>query len=289
MKGFELGAVDYVTKPFQFEEVDARVRTHLELARLRKELGKTVSQQAHELSEANARIAILNQVKSDFLCLISHELRTPLFGVFGVIEILLQTYAHDPAIGDFLEIYELSRHRLLSLVEDSLLLSQITADADVNTQEQCWFEGLVNQARSNAASFAEYRKVQIAPAPLDLGLVQGSSAHLARALQSLLETAVKFARKGSTVRLSKSAMPNENQLIVEADGLSIPDKELPRFFDLMAIKEPITPGGDLGIGPALAERILTLYGGSVSVENLDPPGIRLTVRLKTPGSKIENQ
>jgi signal transduction histidine kinase len=55
---------------------------------------------------------------------------------------------------------------------------------------------------------------------------------------------------------------------------------LPRFFDLLAVSVPITGVGDLGLAPALAERILKLYGGAVTVENLEPRGIRLTVRLK---------
>ena len=99
-------------------------------------------------------------------------------------------------------------------------------------------------------------------------------------MQSLLETAVKFARGGTTIKLTQTTAPGEITLIIEAEGLAIPLEALPRFFDLLAVSQLITPTGDLGIAPALAERILTLYGGAVSVENMNPPGIRLTARLK---------
>jgi K+-sensing histidine kinase KdpD len=59
---------------------------------------------------------------------------------------------------------------------------------------------------------------------------------------------------------------------------------MPRFFDLLSIEEAITPGGDLGLGPAVAYRILALFGASVAVANRDQSGIRLTISLKTAGS-----
>ncbi len=110
--------------------------------------------------------------------------------------------------------------------------------------------------------------------------MQGAPDYLVRALQSLLETALKFARTGTTVRLTQAAVPGEISLFIEADGRTIPPGALARFFDLLAIVEPITGVDDLGLAPALAERIVKLYGGAVSVDNLTPPGIRLAVRLK---------
>jgi hypothetical protein len=54
-----------------------------------------------------------------------------------------------------------------------------------------------------------------------------------------------------------------------------------KFFDIFSIGEAITPGGDLGLGPPVAYRILSLFGASVGVANLDHlRGIRLTVSLK---------
>lgn len=288
VKGFELGAVDYVTKPFQAQEVEARVRTHLELARLRQELERhnahleeTVSQRTRELLEAHARLAILDQAKSDFLRLISHEVRTPLSGIFGVAEMLLDICAGNPAAADFPELYERGRRRLLTLIDDALLLSQIGAGVDAGTQRPCRLEELLQTACSQAGPLADSRNVQFAPVPPGLGSVQGLPDYLVRALQSLLETAAKFARSGSLVRLTKAPAPGEISLIIEADGQGIPAEVLPRFFQLLAVTEPLTRGGDLGLAPAVAERIVTLYGGAVSVENLTPPGIRFAVRWKT--------
>ena len=288
VKGFSCGAVDFVTKPFKFEEVDARVRTHLELARLRKtlkihnaQLEETVARRTRELAEANARLAILDQAKSEFLTLISHEVRTPLCGVFGVTEILLDTFAGHPALEpEYTQMYEHSRRRLLSLIDDALLLSQIGAGSLPGESKHCRVEEFMLQALAEASIFALSREVRLAPAPSDEGLVWGAPKYLARALQSLLETAVKFACPGTTVRLTRADETDSIRLAIEAEGHDIPPAVLPQFFDLLSIAEPITPGGDLGFGPPVAERIVSLYGGKVLVENLQPPGIRLTVHLK---------
>ena len=287
VKGFSLGAVDYITKPFQFEEVESRVSTHLELARLRRELElhnrhleEMVTQRTSELAEAHARLAIVDKAKSDFLSLISHEVRTPLVGVFGVVELLLDTCADRREAAEYSEIFAQCRHRLLTLIDDALLFSEIGMCVHGDDRQQFLLDELLEQARSHAEPFAGSREVHLAPVPSNLGSVRGSPDDLLHALRSLLETAVKFASPGTTVRLAKAAVPGETGLVIEADGLSIPPEALPRFFDLLAITQPITPGGDLGVAPALAERIVSLYGGTVSVENLALPGIRLAVRFR---------
>ena len=99
VKAFRAGAVDYISKPFQFEEVHARVETHLKRctsppagvgASTMNAWRMLYAARTRELAEANARLTILDLSKSEFLRLISHELRTPLIGVLGVAEIVLE-------------------------------------------------------------------------------------------------------------------------------------------------------------------------------------------------------
>src|SRR6202042_3661563 len=96
------------------------------------------------------------------------------------------------------------------------------------------------------------------------------------------ETAVKFAENGETVRLSVDhSCASRSVLIIESRGRSIPRPALQKFFNIFSITETITPGGDLGLGPPMAHRILSLFGDSVSVADLNPAGIRLTVSFRT--------
>src|SRR5580700_8243513 len=77
LKAFRSGGVDYISKPFQFEEVQARVETHLKLHELQKvlklqneRLAAAVAERTRELAQANERLTILDQSKNEFLNLI---------------------------------------------------------------------------------------------------------------------------------------------------------------------------------------------------------------------------
>jgi len=285
VRGFNAGAVDYITKPFNFEEVEVRVRTHLELACLRRAQAHQVAQleaavvvRTRELAEAKDRLAILDRAKSDFLNLISHELRTPLHGLLGATELLAGSCA-DPHADSYKAIYEQSRDRLMTLVDDALLLTQIGVGSGASAGSVSPLDELLRAARAGALPFADSQNVPLAPAPTGFGRVQGVAEDLVRALRSLLETAVKFSPAASPVRLIGSVQADAVLVSIETVGRTAPPALLPHFFDLLAVAEPL-PCGDLGLGPALAERIVSLYGGRMSVENLAPPGLRLVVQLK---------
>ena len=130
-------------------------------------------------------------------------------------------------------------------------------------------------------AFAASCRVDIGACPAWPEPVLGDAELLAKALEALLETGVKFSNPGGVIALSASASDSGVLLQIETSGRAIPEKYLPKFFDVMAISEAMFPGGDLGLRPAVAERIISLFGGSVSVENLEPAGIRLNVHLKS--------
>ena len=295
IKAFESGGVDYIPKPFQSEEVLARVKTHLHLRHLQLELAahnarleKTVQIRTREiteardqLAEARDRLLLLDKAKTDFLALISHELRTPLNGIFGLAELMFDSCNWSRAGADLPKMYDDSRRKLLNIVDDALLLTQIDVEAGRFTHALASLPFALQSAVDYSRVFANSSGVAIGTLPALSRLVVGETEALSKALEALLETAIKFAKAGTTIRFSGTDLETGILLTIEASGRSILEKYLPRFFDVLAIADPIIPGGDLGLRPAVAERIITLFGGSVTAENLDPAGIRLTVRLRS--------
>jgi DNA-binding response OmpR family regulator len=290
VKAFQCGGVDYVTKPLQFEEVHARVETHLRLRQLQVELEmhnahleETVRLRTRELAAAKGRLAILDKAKSDFLTLISHELRTPLNGLFGLTDLVFMGCEANPEISEFKAPFEESKLRLLTILDDAMLLCQIEVEGARFAPRPVSLDLVLKAATAKAGEFAGSRKVSLEIAPDCAGVVSGHDGLLTKALQSLLETAVKFSKSGGTVRMFDNPTPTGVGLAIEATGRVIPLQALPRFFDVLAIGESITPGGDMGLGPPVADRILSLFGGSVTVANREPPGIRFQIELKRPG------
>jgi two-component system sensor histidine kinase/response regulator len=287
VKALRCGGVDYVTKPFQIDEVNARVETHLQLHRLQEELRlhterleELVRSRTRDLSEAHARLQVLDRAKSDFLNLISHEFRTPLNGLLGIGELILDELGSSQDGQELRGMFEDSRRRILTILEDALLLTQIEVDAERFAPKPVSLALVVNAAIERAAEFAGSRQVTIKPAPAIRGCVLGVEELLVKALHALLETAVKFSNAGGAVRLAGQSVPDAIQVRIESHGKRIPDAALGKFFDLFSIGEAITQGGDLGLGPPVAYRILSLFGGSVTVENLEPSGMQLTASFR---------
>jgi two-component system sensor histidine kinase/response regulator len=287
VKALRCGGVDYITKPFQVDEVQARVETHLELHRLQRalqahteNLEEVVRSRTRELSEAHARLMILDRSKSDFLNLISHEFRSPLNGLLGVGELLLDEASPDSDGAKLRHMFEESSRRILTILEDALLLTQIEVEAEKFSPEPVPLGSVLVAAIGRAGAFAGSRQVTIEPAPAVVVSVLGEEDLLVKALHSLLETAVKFSSAGGVVRLSCQLVPDAILVRIESGGSRIPAGALGKFFDLFSIGEAITPGGDLGLGPPVAYRILSLFGGGVTAENREPSGIRLTASFR---------
>ncbi len=290
LKAFQAGAVDYITKPFQFEEVQARVDAHSELYRLQKELRRhndrleeLVGERTSELAQANARLRILDKAKTDFLSLISHELRTPIGGILGIGELLLQESGGGAELRD---MFEQSRRRILTMIEDAAVLSEIELGQAPFAFGRVALAMVLEKATAQAAAFAQSRQVEIERPHDGAACVYGVEDLLVKALRSLVETAARFGEPGSAVRLGCApGQGNRVEIAIESRGRTIPESVIPRFFDVLSIGEAVTPDGDFGLGPAVAHRILSLFEGTVAVQNREDNGIRLTVSLKAFESK----
>ncbi|HEY1341667.1 MAG TPA: hybrid sensor histidine kinase/response regulator [Bryobacteraceae bacterium] len=287
LKGFRCGGIDYITKPFQLEEVQARVGTHLKLHALRRELERhtehleeLVQARTQELAEAHARLRFLDEAKSDFLKLISHELRTPLNGLLGVGELLLEELPRTPEEDEFRQIFEHSRQRILGITENALLLTQIQVEAERFQARPVPLDRILDKALTRASAFARSRDVSIESSPASGIPILGEEDLLVKALQSLIETGVKFSKPGQSVQVTCCGPADEVQVAIQSSAGRIPAMAIARFFEIFSIGEGMAPAGEMGLDPPIAHRILSLFGGSVTAENRDPAGIRITAAFK---------
>jgi two-component system, sensor histidine kinase and response regulator len=242
-----------------------------------------------ELAEANGRLIILDGAKNEFLTVISHELRAPLNGLFSVGDLILAGMPPTEDNRKLQGLFKRSRQRLLSIIEDVLLLTQIDVNGEQFRSAPVSLNTALGCAVKGATEFADSRHVRFAEPSTNWGLVVGDEDLLARAIRSLLETAVKFSQKDEIVGLRHELGADTTRVIIESHGLTIPSTAMPKFFEVFAIGETLTPGGDLGLGPAVAYRILSLFGASVSIENLEPAGIRMTISLKSAATNLASE
>ncbi len=286
VKAFQAGGVDYITKPFQAEEVQSRIRTHLEIRRLQQEakgknkaLERLIQLRDRQLGETSQKLTLLEDAKSHFLALISHELRTPLNGLLGAGELAFAEFPNYPRLVEYKKLFNDSRQRILLFVEDALLLSNLQVKGGQFADNRSELDAVLKTAVKECHEAAEANDVLMSAAPSGLGQVLGDWYFLTRAMIRLIETGIKFSQPGNEVVVSACPLEHEVLLTIKARGYAAAEKDLPKIFEVLAIGRAITPRGDLGLSPAVASQIISQLGGWVKIKNTTPAGVEIMAQL----------
>ena len=286
VQGFQLGAVDFVAKPFQRDELLARVSTHLQLARLQKDLISEVAKQTRDLQGAYQELAKASRLKDEFLSTMSHELRTPLTAVIGMAQIL-----HAGAYGplnreqaEAIEVVEGSGRKLLQMINDILDYIQVDAGKVELQLAECPIVELVNAVLENVRSKAAEKHIELSCRFYQQeSLLWLDVRHMRRVLLILLDNAVKFTSSGGNVGIivRNSIVQHRIEFEVWDGGPGIAEADLPKLF-----KPFLQLDGGLnrshegsGLGLALAGKLARLLGGEIRVTSQLNAGSRFIVSL----------
>lgn len=288
LRGFQVGAVDYITKPFQQQEVLARINTQLTLlhqTRLlqasERELTRRVEEKTYLLAEANKKLNLLDKAKNDFLSLISHELRTPLTGLLASADLFFDHHLSAESHEKIKQAFKESLDRLHEIVKQALLLTEIQNAGDLFLAQKTPLDSLLETAVVHCQEFANFRHVTIQSPPQTHVWIKADSQLFIQALDALIRTAIKFSHPQKIIEIGCQTENHHCVLSISATGLSVPEEHIPEFFNVLSIVNPITPGGDLGLEPPVADQILSLFNAQVEVQNKINGGIIFDIYLST--------
>ena len=291
VEGFRAGGVDYIVKPFKSEEVLARVRTHLRIERLHRELEVAnlgLSEKTKELSQANGQIRGAADHRARFLASMSHELRTPLTAIKGYADNLLDGICDDlnERQRDNLSSVGQNANHMLDLIRDILDLSRIDAGKlDVNPL-QFDLHDLVAECCDTIAPMLWPDVALSSDVPDDIGGLHTDGARLRQIVMNLLSNAAKFTTEGSiTISAGMApAGPDGGEQIVSLSvsdtGTGIPDDELGVIFEEFR-QVGAEDGGrkGAGLGLAITKKLVGLLGGEIEVHSESGEGSVFTVRV----------
>ncbi|MEN9360782.1 MAG: hypothetical protein RL095_2317 [Verrucomicrobiota bacterium] len=265
--GFQLGAVDFITKPFRSVELCSRVRTHI---RLRK---------------AELRAEAASRSKSRFLANISHELRTPLNSVLGWVE-MLQLRRPDEATRNALDNIERSGKSLLGLINELLDLASAEEGRMKLSEEDCSLLHLVEDVVQELLPLVERRRLQLQVdcAPRCQDAIHSDPRRLRQILLNLLSNAVKFTDSG-TIRLKVATEAADRglrlRLQVEDSGIGISAEEQARIFApfWQAEDHRVRHRGGTGLGLPISRTLCEMMGGSLTVSSSPGAGSVFTAEI----------
>jgi signal transduction histidine kinase len=282
--GFHAGGVDYVTKPFQLDEVLARVTTHMRLHELTQELEQKVLEQTLELRAANESLRESDRRKDEFLAMLAHELRNPLGPILSSTYILSRALPEADQGRRAVLIIERQARHLAHLVDELLDVTRIARGKVELKREPVELRELVRRAGEDLRIIFDTRGVELAIETPEQELwADGDPLRLTQIIGNLLQNAQKFTDPGGRVTLSLVAGDQSvAEIRVRDNGIGIAPELLEHVF------EPFVQGdgslarteGGLGLGLAVVKGVTELHGGTVCATSAGPTrGAEFVVRL----------
>jgi len=294
LKGYKLGAVDYVYIPVVPEILRSKVAVLVELHLKRRELqalNRSLEQanttlQAEKTRELEAMNRALKQAdrhKDEFLAVLAHELRNPLAPIRNAVEIMRRSPITDPQLTWSRDVIERQVKHLSRLVDDLLDVSRITRGNINLHRDRLSVATIVARAIETVHPLVtEHRHELITEMPDDTLEVEGDLTRLTQVLGNLLNNAAKYTDPGGSIVLSVMREGSELEFRVRDTGIGIPPELLPRLFNLFTQVDGTAhrAQGGLGIGLALVRQLVHMHGGTVTANSAGPAnGSEFVVRL----------
>ena len=273
VEGLDVGADDFIRKPFDTDELLARVRSLLRLKRSLDEQKKMARQ------------------REDFVSRLTHDLRTPLVAADRMLNLFMEdTFCTiSPEMKQMIGVMIRSNENLMQMVNTLLEVSRFEAGKKTLNWESCNLKETAQEVISELTPLAMEKNITLKLDTHELdnlgekaGVVMGDSLEFRRVLSNLVGNAIKFTDTGSVeIRLCEQpdVTPNSGYLIVEVKdtGYGIAPEDQTTIFE--RFRQGRNKRSGSGLGLHLSSRIVEAHGGSIGVTSVLGEGSTLTVRL----------
>jgi signal transduction histidine kinase len=286
VKGFNSGAEDYITKPFQSEEVLARVNAHLSIQRLYKDLDVKYQELLGKYGIVSKNMSDLRLNLSSYL---PHEFRTPLTAILGLSELLLSFDSkQSPTPDEILKMQTFIYNnalRLQRLTENYLLYAKLRLmEIDPQKREQQEMEQSddILSIKSFITSIA-MTKAQKAQRQDDLRLVLAdakiwiSAKSLQKIVEELLDNALKFSKPDTPVDVITTVNTHQWTLKITDRGCGMTAEQVANIGAFMQFERRQYEQQGLGLGLEITRLLVQSNDGKLGVESAPNQGTTVTV------------
>ena len=268
--GMELGADDYLAKPFTIDALYAAVE-----ARLKKV--QAVRQEAEKKLDA---------LRDNISMMLPHELRTPLNGILAYGEILASDAGSLPPaeVAEMGQVIHDSGKRLEHLIENFLIYAQL----EIMGSDQHKIGALRAKQTLSASPLVERvarEQAQAARRPNDLILnlpdtnVPMTEDYLAKIVQELVQNAFKFSTPGNSVEVRLADSPGNVTLTVTDHGRGFESEHITKVGAYMQFDRKMQEQQGLGLGLGIVKRLTELHGGTLTIQSERQKETRVSVKL----------
>lgn len=301
LKGYRLGAVDYVSIPIVPEILRSKVSVLVELyvqrrelQRLNRSLAEANTTLQHEkarelervnrnLEQANAALRDADRHKDEFIAILAHELRNPLAPIRAAVDVMSLMPLEHPQVGWAREVIDRQTTHLSRLVDDLLDVSRISRGTIKLNKELLTLQTILDRSVEAAQPIISAHHHELRIDCTDrAATVEGDPTRLVQILSNLLNNAAKYMQTSGTILLRAGVEHSHAVFSVKDSGIGLTSEALPKLFNLFSRVHEDSghlPSG-LGIGLALVRQLVELHGGTVSATSAGPNlGSEFTVSL----------
>lgn len=265
-RGFDIGGVDFITKPFNQVELLARVKTHLNL-----------QQRELELKE-------LNYTKDTILSIIGHDLKTPMANIISLGDLIVNSsdlteVERNELINDLAE----SGRQGVWLLDNLLSWTRVEAGTLTNKPKKLDLEDIVNLNIEFIFKNAQHKKIHL-EANVESGIKIYADLNIVHTImRNLLSNSVKFTHENGTVGVNAYRTEGgEVCLEVSDTGIGIKESKIPGLFT--SLSTFTTPGTKQekgsGLGLVLVKNLIDLINARIEVESKEGEGTKFILYFK---------
>jgi signal transduction histidine kinase len=280
LAGLAMGVDDYITKPFDMDELLAKVRAMLRIKTTEDKLRQRTEELAR-LHEAEKQMVVrlteLDSLKSQFIATASHELRTPLSIIKGFTNLLLRRddFGFDrPTEEQYLGLIDSQVNALTSLVDDMLSASRIESGRVRLQRERVELLPMIRRVLHTFAVAGSERGIDVAIDRSEPATVYADPQHAEQVFVNLVSNAIKYSYDGGNVRVSVSNGAEQVTISVRDQGVGIPTDQMDQLFTKFTrLENPRTvEAGGTGLGLFIARNWVEANGGRIWAESVAGEG-----------------
>ncbi|MEX0843660.1 MAG: hybrid sensor histidine kinase/response regulator [Balneolaceae bacterium] len=281
VQGFKYGGVDYITKPFQKEETLARIRTHLKIRFLQKQLNDRIK----VLRDREVQLSRLNQKKDDLVRMVSHDIKNPLTGIIGLVKLMRDSdkiSAEEQT--QMLSVIEESGTNLLNLVREVLDRESNKMETEEIEYADIQFSDLIERVISMNKAKAVVKNISLTYSVTPRKLkVRIDPNKIEIVINNLVSNALKFTPSDGKSKVHADVKRDGNDLIISVTdtGIGIPEKMQKDLFKDTKKLSRIGTSGEVGTGLGLdiVQLYVELHGGEIWVESEIDKGTTFFIKL----------
>lgn len=290
IRALKNGAFDYLEKPIHTDELHATMVRALWAYDADVMVRATQEKMRSSLRKAE----VANRSKSAFLANMSHEIRTPLNAILGFSEAIKDGRLGPlslPAYKNYAEDIHMSGHRILSIVNDLLDISQAEPDAKQLNEELVRLAEVVGESCDIVEAAARDRNITLLrTVPANIPQVRADRRLVKQMLINLLKNAIEFTKTGGRVGVLVSHDENGNILLEVGDnGIGIDADKIEDVLEPFVIAGTVETRNHTGVGLGLAitKRLIERHGGQLDLRS--QKGVGTVVTLVIPAERIEGR